>query len=212
MTKRLQIIYNHISSGEVFADVGCDHGYVAKAVLDSGKFKKVIISDISKPSLDKAVDLLKPFGDRVISVVSDGFKSYPIVPNEAVIAGMGGEEIVKILSDSFLVSRLILSPQKNTDKVRRFLVENSYKIIKDFTFYADKKFYDLIVSEKGEDFYTEDEYVFGRDNLLKKPSDFILKIQKDINLYQNIVDSEDSSTSTKNAIKLKISKLKEVIK
>ena len=48
MTKRLQLLFDEIENCEVFADVGCDHGYIAEAVLKSCKSEKVIISDIEK--------------------------------------------------------------------------------------------------------------------------------------------------------------------
>ena len=133
MTKRLNQLFSLISKCRTFADVGCDHGFISKMVLDTEKAEKVIISDISKPSLKKAENLLKNYGDRVISVVSDGFNSYDDKPDQAIIAGMGGEEIIKILSSSeFVPDRLILNPMKNADKVRRFLHSVGYKILKDY--------------------------------------------------------------------------------
>ena len=174
---RLDILFDLIGEGEVFADVGCDHGYIAEMVLKSGKYKKVILSDISKKSLDKAVNLLSHYGDKVEFVVSDGFESYLTVPDGAIIAGLGGEEIVKILSGNILPSNLVLAPQKNTDKVRKILLDKGYKILKDFTFYSQGKFYDAISAEKGEDFYSPKELIFGRDNLSEKPDGFIRKIK-----------------------------------
>ena len=66
MNKRLEIIFSEIAACSSFADVGCDHGYIAKAVLDSGKCDDVIISDISAPSLKKAEKLLTVFEDTAV--------------------------------------------------------------------------------------------------------------------------------------------------
>ena len=125
---RFETLFNLIGSGEVFADVGCDHGYISEMVIKNGKYKKVILSDISSKSLEKAVNLLSKYGDRVKFVVSDGFESYDEIPNEAIIAGMGGEEIIKILSGKILPDSLVLAPQKNTYKVRRFLLDNGINV------------------------------------------------------------------------------------
>ncbi len=187
MTKRLNELFSLISNCELFADVGCDHGFISQMVLDSNRAKKVIISDVSKKSLKKAEILLKDYGDRVISIVSDGFDGYDFKPDQAIIAGMGGEEIIKILSSSkFLPNKLILNPMKNVDKVRRFLHKVGYKILKDFTIF-DGKFYDLISCEKGEDCYTELEYLFGRDNLISKTDDFIKKLKFYKKRYQDAI-------------------------
>ena len=65
LSSRLKKIVELLPTCEVLADVGCDHGYIAEMVIKSGKYKKVILSDISKKSLDKAVNLLSKYGDKV---------------------------------------------------------------------------------------------------------------------------------------------------
>ncbi len=187
MTKRLQIISSHLKGGEVFADIGCDHGLISKYVLDNDLSKKVIASDISFKSLEKAKKLLSGYGEKVEFVVSDGFKNFTDNPNEVVIAGMGGEEICSILNDAkVLPNRLVLSPQKNTRKVREFLIRKNYKILDDYTVF-DKKFYDIIVAEKGEEIYTELELIFGKTNLEKRPQDFIKKLKTERDKISNIL-------------------------
>ena len=213
MTERMKIISSYISSGKVFADIGCDHGYISKWVLDNDRFEKVIISDISKPSLQKAIDLLKPYGDRVIAYLGDGFENFKIIPDECLIAGMGGEEIIKILkSAKTLPYSLVLAPQKNTNKVRETLIKLGYKIINDFTFYSQKKYYDLIRAEKGEDSYTLDEIEFGRDNLIKMPKAFVDKLSLEITLLQEIVDKKDALASSKDSANKRLTRLKEILK
>lgn len=213
MTERLEVLFSLIGNGETFADVGCDHGYISKAVLDRGNYKKVIISDISALSLEKAKELLKDYGDRVTAVCSDGFNGYTTVPCEAFIAGMGGEEIVSILSSAVnLPNKLTLAPQKNTDKVRRFLVDKGYKILKDFTFYSSGKFYDAISAVKGKDGYTENEFLFGRDNLKEMPSGFKLKLERDIKTLQDVIKNPNASQLNKDLASEKLIKIKEILK
>lgn len=209
---RLNVLYDLIGTGEVFSDVGCDHGLISKMVLDGGKYKKVILSDISEKSLEKAVNLLAGYKDKVEFLVSDGFTKYTTVPDGAIIAGMGGEEIVKILSGKIMPSSLVLAPQKNTDKVRRLLLEKGYKILKDFTFYSQGKFYDAIKAVKGNDFYSPMEILFGRDNLKEKPDGFIKKITADIEVLNSVLSDEKASKLSKETATIKLSILKELIK
>ncbi|MBE5743381.1 MAG: SAM-dependent methyltransferase [Clostridiales bacterium] len=212
MDGRLEILFDLVGSGKLFADIGCDHGKISKAVLDSGKFERVIISDISAQSLKKAQKLLESYGDKVTAIVSDGFDNYLEIPDEAMIAGMGGEEIVKILLNAnSLPNSLVLAPQKNNDKVRRTLVLLGYKILTDFTFYERGKFYDVIRAEKGKDFYTEDEYSYGRDNLKYMPDGFIKKLNFEKNLYLKIIGDVNASQSAKCVAEEKLKKIKEFI-
>lgn len=213
---RLDVLFELVESGELFADIGCDHGYIAERVLKENKFEKVIISDISKKSLQKAVELLKPYGDRVTAVVSDGFENIELLPDEVMIAGMGGEEIVKIISNAkSLPKRLVLAPQKNSDKVRELLVNLGYKILKDFTFKDKNKFYDAIKAvEAEEEFedYSQNEYLYGRDNLKEMPDAFKEKLTIEMNLYRGVLENETASDLSKAEAKEKIEKLREVLK
>lgn len=183
MTERLKEIFSLLPNASVFADVGCDHGYVAKEVLKSGKAEKVIISDISAKCLAKAESLLEDEIDdgRAISVVSNGFEKLPKC-DLALIAGMGGEEIISILKNAwFLPQTLVLQPMKNLPKLRVFLVELGYKIIKDYVFTAEQKYYDLLLVKKGEDKLSDDEIEFGRTNLLEKGKAYLERLSKEIN-------------------------------
>ena len=187
MTDRLKRIFEEIPPCSSFADVGCDHGYIAEKMLEKGKCNQVIISDISAPSLKKAEKLLKRYIDSglVRSICTDGLNGISEVET-VLIAGMGGEEIIKILTQSaFLPKVLVLQPMKNVDKVRKKLFSLGYGITKDFLFY-DKKYYNLIICKLGYNSspYTEKEIIFGRDNLLNKSEDFKLYLTREIALMQ----------------------------
>lgn len=198
MTDRLNLIFEQLHSCEVFADIGCDHGYIAKAMLDSGKCKKAIVSDISAECLKKAEKLLFEYINLGLatSVVSDGFDKIDLC-DQALIAGMGGEEIVSILNRcKNLPYRLALQPMKNCDKVRLCAVNIGYKIKKDYTFKASGRFYDFILLEKGTDHLTEEEVLFGRTNLIEKPKAFIESINLRIEKIQGYLLSEKLSEQT----------------
>lgn len=213
MNKRLQVIVSEIPHCGSFADVGCDHGYAAQAVLDSGKCSNVTVSDISAPSLEKAKRLLAPYiaCGKVKAVVCDGLTGFS--PCEVVlIAGMGGEETVKILSEApFKPQTAVLSPMKNQAKVRQYLERSGYGIIKDYTF-CDGRFYHLIVAKIGAECspYSADEFEYGRTNLQEMPSDFVAYLKKELEkarAYQKKVVSD----TDKNEFERRINALKELL-
>lgn len=213
MTDRLIEIFNALPACEVFADVGCDHGYIAKAMLDSGKCKKAIISDVSQKCLDKAKNLLSDYARKgvVESVLSDGFQNIKFC-DQALIAGMGGEEIISIIKNSkFLPKFLILQPMKNVDKVREFAVSKGYKILTDYVFFAEKKYYDLLVLAIGEDCLTQDEIEFGRTNLVERSKAFVDRLNLHIKTLEKISKKEDLSSQDRERIKAKIERLKNYV-
>ncbi len=196
MNGRVSKIVSEIPRVKVFADIGCDHGYASLYMLKSNKCEKVVFSDISEKCLDKARSLLSDFIllGKAEGVVSDGFDNLPQV-DFALIAGMGGEEVVKIFCKAnTLPYGLLVQPMKNPEKVREHLINNGYKILKDYTFKSQRKYYDLIYAERGDDKYTPEELEFGRDNLKLKPKDFTEMIEKEISKlisYSNREMSEE---------------------
>lgn len=192
MTKRLQIILDNVLQCSVFADIGCDHGYVTKGVLEQNKCEFAYFSDISKECLKKAQTLLNDYVDKgkAKGVVGNGFENIDFA-DFALIAGMGGEEIISIIKESsFMPKNLLLQPMKNVDKLRRFLVDNGYEIKKDFCFF-DGKFYDLISCERGADTLSEEEIIFGRSNLqIPYTEDFCKRLKSQKKELLNLMEKE----------------------
>ncbi len=213
MKKRLEEIFSLLPECEIFADIGCDHGYVAKQMLQSGKCSKVIISDVSQKCLDKAVSLLSNEIEegRAFAVVSDGFEKVGNC-DLALIAGMGGEEIVGILKRAkTLPKKIVLQPMKNTKKVRKTAVELGYKIQKDYTFFTGKIFYDLLLLVKGKDVLTEEEAEFGRTNLKEKPTAFIKQIKLRIKKLTGFLKGEKLKQGTKEQMQEEIQRLENYV-
>ena len=185
--KRIDTLCSFLKRADSFADVGCDHGYCSEFVLKNRLCDKVIFSDVSKGSLQKAQTLLARFvkEGRAVGVLGDGFYGVPKDTEQVLIAGMGGSEIVSILSDKkygFIPRYFVFQPMHDSEKVRRYLIENGAYIHRDFTF-EDGKFYDLIVGENGKtetQTYTDAEYEFGKENISSMPEAFRKRTEKQI--------------------------------
>ena len=216
MTDRLNKIFSLLPSCEIFADIGCDHGYIAKAMLKSGKCKKAIISDISSKCLEKAEQLLSEeikLG-KAQSVVSNGFLKIDYC-DLALIAGMGGQEIVDIIKradiQNKLPVKLVLQPMKNVQDVRKLVIEQGYKVLVDKIFKSGKIFYNILSLEKGYDYLTSEEIEFGRDNLKNPTEDFIQFINGEIFKLKQILTKENLADEVKELIKGKIDSLEKYV-
>ncbi|MBQ9513405.1 MAG: SAM-dependent methyltransferase [Clostridia bacterium] len=196
MHNRLKNIYVSIDKCDVFADIGCDHGYIAKAMIVDKKCNTVIVSDISEKSLSKAKELLKDEIDkgRALAFVSDGFDNLPAV-DSALIAGMGGKEIISILKRcEKLPEKLVLQPMKNCDLVRKTVVNIGYKIVSDKMFKDGIMFYNVISLVKGKDRLSEDEIIFGRTNLNSYNADFSEYLKSEIVKTGKYIENGASGT------------------
>lgn len=211
MSKRFNILLSLIPDCRVFADVGCDHGYIAYEMLKNRKCDRVIASDISAECLQKAETLLRgTFPDKYTAVVSDGFENVGNC-DCALIAGMGGDTISDILAAAAgrLPEYLVLQPMKNSQRVRRDLVSLGYEILRDYTF-RDGKFYDVILAKKGgNEIYTADDYVYGRDNLIEKSEDFVALVNSKIDELKEA--KEKASETSRKEIEKRITELEKII-
>ena len=216
MTERLAFIFNEIPDCEIFSDVACDHGYIARAMLEENKCKLAYVSDISAKSLNKAETLLAEFinNGRAQSFVSDGFDNVPKA-SVALIAGVGGTLITDMLERASkadkLPETLVLQPMKHCDKVRRVAVGLGYAVVKDFTVKADGQFYDIIVLKKGKDELTEEETEFGRTNIAERPLAFKEKICVETGKILSYLQSENMNADTRKKMLEKAEKLKKYV-
>ena len=127
------------------ADVGCDHGYLAIHLLQSGAVESVIASDINEMPLQSALHNAVRYGvrEKMSFYLSDGVRNIPRDFDCLICAGMGGDSMVSILeaapwlrSDQYT---LILQCQSKTPLLRRYLSDNGWAIDRE-TILRDGKF------------------------------------------------------------------------
>jgi len=146
LSLRLIRIRNFVTGRRV-ADIGCDHGKLMYDMFERGLIDYAFVSDISEPSVNKAVKLLSEAHYPFDYAVADGLSA--IKPEfdieEVVISGMGGLEIIKILQNNRLnLDKFVLQPQNNELKLKQYLIKNGYNIIRDEIVQDKHMFYNLI--------------------------------------------------------------------
>ena len=136
LSERLEMIASHVRKGDIVAAIGTDHGKLPLWLYEKGISPEVILTDISEPSLRKAEETAgaAQFGRTVSFRAGDGL--VPLRSAEAdtvVIAGMGGKLIREILAadpeHTASFSRLILQPRTASGPLRKWLLENGYRIV-----------------------------------------------------------------------------------
>lgn len=128
LDKRLCCVAEQVRPGSIPVDIGTDHALLPIELVSSGYCPRAIASDIRPGPAARARRAVEDCGlsDRIDVRLGGGLSV--IQPQEAddiVIAGMGGETIVSILSDSPWVAspdyRLILQPMSRPEFLRRWL-------------------------------------------------------------------------------------------
>jgi len=150
LSKRLKAVAAMITPGYRVCDVGTDHAYIPIHLVETGKCTKVLAMDLREGPLERAKSHIQRAGleGKIETRISDGICN--LGEDEAdsvVIAGMGGEVILHILkadADKFRnLKELILQPQSDVEKVRRYLRLNGFKIMDEDMVLEDGKYYPM---------------------------------------------------------------------
>lgn len=154
---RLRRIAEAVPDGARLIDVGTDHAYLPVWLLLEGRIPHAIASDIRRGPLERARRTAEAHGvaARMDFRLCAGLER--IAPGEAdavVIAGMGGETIVSILSaapwlrESGVV--LLLQPMTKAEALRRYLTENGFRIVSERLVEDRGTIYAVLRAEAGQ--------------------------------------------------------------
>ena len=146
---RLSAAASCVEGGRTVWDVGCDHGKLSLYLIQTGRAKRIIATDINEKPLQKAVDLFRSHSleDRAVFFTADGLDNAPEGEDisHIVIAGMGGNTIASILSSSDLPERcgatLVLLPAQREETLRQFLFGGGYRILSEEAVEENGKYY-----------------------------------------------------------------------
>lgn len=205
ISRRLQAVAGLASTGMVLADVGCDHGYIPIYLLLKKRIPRAIAMDVNQGPLLRAEEHIRAWGlEKYIETrLSDGLCA--LAPGEAqciVIAGMGGPLMEKILTEgedrAKAARELILQPQSEIGRFRRFLSENGHCILEETMIREDGKYYPMMKAVCGEMKYErEAEYRYGKELLVAKNpvlKEFLLREQAQADQILSAI--QDSSTDS----------------
>lgn len=151
LSERLKAVADMVTVGNRVCDVGCDHGFVPIYLVQQGKSPQVLAMDLREGPLQAAKEHVAAYGlaGQVETRLSDGLHNYNIGEADTLIcAGMGGGLMLRILEaeqeKTHSFRELILQPQSEIERFRRFLRENGYEILDEEILEEDGKFYQVI--------------------------------------------------------------------
>lgn len=148
LSKRLQAVADLVTAGYITADIGTDHAYIPIYLVGEGRIPGAIASDVNEGPLERARAHVAENGleDRIDLRISDGFSAiHPGEARSAVIAGMGGGLVMRILREggetARRLSECVLQPQSEIEKVRTFLNQEGFLFTDEVMVEEEGKFY-----------------------------------------------------------------------
>ena len=171
--KRINYIADLIKSNSNYVmDVGSDHAYLAIELLKQNKVKFVYNVEINELPLQQGIKNLEKYNllDKTDNILNNGLlglesKYKDLEFDYLVIAGMGSNNIIKILENNKLCFRTyILQTNRNEYLLRKWLLKNKYSIKQEHIIYERGIYYVLleVVKKKNKNLYTQKELKFGK--------------------------------------------------
>lgn len=148
LSKRLLAVASLVTPGSRVADIGTDHAYIPLYLIQEKKAVGAIAMDVNEGPLLRAKEHVRDAGlqEKIRLRRSDGLEQ--LNPGEcdcAVIAGMGGGLMIRILSAHLEITKslreCILQPQSEIERVRAFLLQEGFLFLQEDMVLDDGKYY-----------------------------------------------------------------------
>lgn len=205
LSKRLQCIADFVPVGSRVVDVGTDHGYIPLWLLKNGVCNYVVASDIREGPLQKAKENAERenLTDAIRFVLAPGLDGCDARDVDTIlIAGMGGETIIEILSAAPWARDkcLVIQPQTKIPELRAWLNENGYDVKAATLVYDNGRLYVVWNVSAGErraltetDLLLDPALIVQRDPLLPAYIDnLVKKLRYKIQGLEKAVTADDS--------------------
>jgi len=198
LSMRLERVAGLVPKGARLADIGSDHGYLPVALIKRGVITAAVAGEVALTPFRSAERTVRESGlDEQISVrLASGLEA--IEPADGITAismcGMGGETIRDILDSGKRHlnggERLILQPNGGEQPLRRWLMDNDYRIQREELLQENRFYYEIIVAERdGPVRYSAEQLYFGPLQLQARSPVFLAKWQRMLRLKQKTLAS-----------------------
>ena len=196
ISTRLKSLVKYINKTDSVIDIGCDHALLDIYLVKNNIIDKCIVSDVSYNALMQGIDNIKK--NNLTEYIETRCGSGLEVLNDndnintIIISGMGTNTILDILNNDYLknINKLVIQSNKDYYMLRKEIVKLDFVIDKEEVIEDNDKIYINIVFIRGNKKYTEEELMYGTNNMINKEMYYKSLINKKEKILNNITDLE----------------------
>ncbi len=200
---RLASAKQFVTQGGRVIDVGTDHAYLPIALIREGISSSALACDINEGPIASARENIAAAGlsDLIQTRLTDGLHgTEDFAADDVLIFGMGGELIVRILSEASFVKDervgLVLQPMSRASVLRRYLVENGFEIVGEALTFEDKYYQTIAARYSGKcDELSDVEAWVGSKNIETRPPLFEGFVRHEIGVFDAILKGKAQSAT-----------------
>ncbi|MCR5269080.1 MAG: class I SAM-dependent methyltransferase [Lachnospiraceae bacterium] len=207
LSKRLSAIRDLVIPCKTAADIGCDHGFLSIRLIEEKLAEHVFAADINEGPLMRAREhILEAHLEECIDTIQcDGLSKIPYA-DAVVIAGMGGQLMLRILKDTPEITgaakELILQPQSEIGMFRRELCAMGFLIDAEDFVIEDGKYYPMMRAIPGKMELTELQALYGPCLLKNRHPGLLEYLQWQREYLAGLADTLKEQESDKSSIRL----------
>ena len=190
ISKRLKSIAGLVTLSDKVIDVGCDHSLLGIYLIKNQIIESLVASDINQNALAAGFKNIKKHKceDKIDLKLGDGISVIDENINTAIIAGIGINSIVKILSHPHIkyLNKLIIQSTGDYFLLRGFICSKGFYISHEAVIYEKGKYYINIVFQRGKKKYSIKELRFGPILMYANKEYFGYLLKKQEAIIENI--------------------------
>ena len=191
---RLLSALPYLKKGGAVIDVGTDHAYLPIYLVGQHISSRALACDINRGPIESAQKNIAAahLTKKIDTLCTDGLHGTEgFAPDNILIFGMGGELIIRILSEAPWVKNenigLVLQPMTRAHLLREWLLENGFKIVGETITHEDRYYQTIAARYCGKsDEYTEEELLLGRLNIQNNTPNLSGFIEHEIGVWEAI--------------------------
>ena len=193
----------YLTRGGAVIDVGTDHAYLPIYLVGQEISSRALACDINRGPIESARKNIASanLADKIDTLCTDGLHGAEnFAPDDILIFGMGGELIIRILSEASWVKNpaigLVLQPMTRAHLLRRWLLENGFAIVGETITHEDRYYQTIAArfSDKNEE-YTEEELLLGRLNIQNNAPHLCGFVKHEIGVWEAIRRGKSQSAN-----------------
>ena len=218
---RLLSAVPYLTRGGRVADIGTDHAYLPIYLIGKGIVSHALACDVNEGPIRSAQQNIAKAGlsDRIDTLRTDGLHGVETYrPDDVMIFGMGGELIVRILSEAPWIKDasvgLILQPMSRVAILRAWLLENGFAITGETVTFEDRYYQTLSARYCGKrEEYSAVELQVGRENIASRPPHFEGLVRHEIAVLDGVIRGKSRSENADVSDELQLKRdLEELLK
>ena len=193
----------YLTKGGSVIDVGTDHAYLPIYLVGEGISSRALACDINRGPIESAQKNIAAahLSKKIETLCTDGLHGTEgFAPDNILIFGMGGELIIRILSEAPWVRDasigLVLQPMTRAHLLRRWLLENGFSIEGETITHEDRYYQTIAARFSGKrEEYTEEELLLGKWNIQNNAPHLCGFVKHEIGVWEAIRRGKSQSAN-----------------